>query len=125
MFMERLILTLRAYQFNFSRPTISWAARGQNGTETQNMNETTNTENRTEVAGPVDLLVSLASLLEMFYDYQAENGGLPERVHLTKSQIRELAREAETLGMQYETKEPESVWGVSIVESNTGPHLAG
>lgn len=70
-------------------------------------------------------LVSLASLREIFYDYQADNGRLPERAHLTRQQIKELAREAETLGMQYETKEPESVWGVAIIESDTGPHLAG
>ena len=77
--------------------------------------------NGSELSG----LVSLASLREMFYNYQAENGGLPERVHLTKQQIKELDQEAEMLGMRYETKEPESVWGVAIVESDTGPHLAG
>ena len=67
--------------------------------------------------------VNLFSLRNMFWAHQAETGRMPARVHLTKSQISMLAKEAEELGVKHEGSRPQSVWGVEIIECDTGPHL--
>lgn len=90
----------------------------------------TNEQNQNEAAvGRPDLegVVSLASLREMFYRHQNETGHLPERIHLTKAQRQMLAAEAAELGMVYQSSDgaPDSVWGMKIVASDHGPHLAG
>ena len=70
--------------------------------------------------------MNLSEIRELFFKHEAETGKFPRRVHLNSNQINKLKADAERLRMRRDPAKGEvlmTVWGVEIVQGDSGPHV--